>query len=123
MTPVWDEPFGQVVAEALACGTPVVAIARGGLGQTFSGVEGVHLVAPRANPRAQVADLAAALRPLLALRSDPAAAEQARSIARAQALERFSFDRTVDALERRYRRLAARAPRRGGARSDLAAGA
>ncbi|WAL39409.1 glycosyltransferase [Brevibacterium sp. BRM-1] len=123
VTPVWDEPFGQVVAEALACGTPVVAIARGGLGQTFSGVEGVHLVAPRANPRAQVADLAAALRPLLALRSDPAAAEQARSIARAQALERFSFDRTVDALERRYRRLAARAPRRGGARSDLAAGA
>jgi glycosyltransferase involved in cell wall biosynthesis len=26
VTPLWDEPFGLVVAEALACGTPVVAM-------------------------------------------------------------------------------------------------
>ena len=31
ITPCWDEPFGLVVAEALACGTPVAAFARGAI--------------------------------------------------------------------------------------------
>ena len=30
-TPRWEEPFGLVVAEALACGTPVAGFARGAL--------------------------------------------------------------------------------------------
>lgn len=30
-TPCWDEPYGLVVAEALACGTPVAAFRRGGV--------------------------------------------------------------------------------------------
>jgi glycosyltransferase involved in cell wall biosynthesis len=30
-TPRWEEPYGLVVAEALACGTPVAAFRRGGV--------------------------------------------------------------------------------------------
>lgn len=30
-TPCWEEPYGLVVAEALACGTPVAAFRRGGV--------------------------------------------------------------------------------------------
>lgn len=32
-TPCWEEPYGLVVAEALACGTPVAAFARGAIPQ------------------------------------------------------------------------------------------
>jgi glycosyltransferase involved in cell wall biosynthesis len=31
VSPCWEEPFGLVVAEALACGTPVAAFRRGGV--------------------------------------------------------------------------------------------
>jgi len=33
VTPAWDEPFGLVVAEALACGTPVAAFDRGAMSE------------------------------------------------------------------------------------------
>jgi glycosyltransferase involved in cell wall biosynthesis len=42
----WDEPFGMAAADAQACGTPVVAFKRGGLGEIIvDGVTG-FLVAP-----------------------------------------------------------------------------
>ena len=46
VTPVWDEPYGLVVAEALACGTPVVAFARGGIPEVLDDVRCGALVAP-----------------------------------------------------------------------------
>lgn len=37
VTPRWDEPYGLVVAESLACGTPVVAFRRGGIPEIVDG--------------------------------------------------------------------------------------
>lgn len=36
VTPTWEEPFGLVVIEAMACGTPVAALARGGVAEILS---------------------------------------------------------------------------------------
>lgn len=41
VTPAWDEPYGLVAAEALACGTPVLALDRGGLREVVGPGTGV----------------------------------------------------------------------------------
>jgi len=40
-TPRWDEPYGLVVAEALACGVPVAAFARGAIPEIIDRASGV----------------------------------------------------------------------------------
>ena len=40
-TPCWDEPYGLVAAEALACGTPVCGFARGGMTEVVGPGAGV----------------------------------------------------------------------------------
>ncbi|HUD95807.1 glycosyltransferase [Sphingobium sp.] len=40
-TPTWDEPYGLVVAEALACGVPVAAFARGAISEILDASCGV----------------------------------------------------------------------------------
>lgn len=44
VTPAWDEPYGLVAAEALACGTPVLGFDRGGLAEVV-GSDCARLVA------------------------------------------------------------------------------
>lgn len=66
----WDEPFGIVFAEALACGTPVIACPRGALPEIVRhGVEG-FLIRDTAEACAAVAELAAIDRRACRLRAE-----------------------------------------------------
>lgn len=97
VTPAWDEPYGLVAAEALSCGTPVAAYARGGLPEVLSEATG------RLAPSGDVAALAVAIR-------DAAALDRTRC--REHAVSHLSLARMVDRYEELYsqimrRRLAA----------------
>jgi glycosyltransferase involved in cell wall biosynthesis len=86
----WDEPFGIVMAEALACGTPVVGLARGSVPEVVDdGVTGFV--------GATVEDLAAAVAKLDAI--DRAACRRA-------AEERYSDAVVVSHYEALYRDVA-----------------
>lgn len=90
VTPAWDEPYGLVAAEALACGTPVAAYARGGLPEVLSDDTG------RLAPGGDVDALALAIGEALTL-------DRARCRARAE--DALSLERMVDAYEDLYVRL------------------
>jgi glycosyltransferase involved in cell wall biosynthesis len=65
VTPAWDEPFGQVAAEAAMSGTPVVAFDRGGISEVLRPHVGqrVGIVVPAGDVEA----MAAALGPATAM--------------------------------------------------------
>lgn len=92
VTPAWDEPYGLVAAEALACGTPVAAYARGGLPEVLSPDTG-RLAMP-----GDVAMLAAAMTDALTLD---------RTRCRAHAEDNLSLTRMVDLYEDLYLELLA----------------
>jgi len=90
------EPFGLVMAEAMACGTPVAALDRGAVCEVVdAGVTG-HVFD-------SLDALVQGLQSVLALD---------RAAVRARALERFDPDRMVDAYLGVYARLAASRPGR-----------
>ena len=91
VTPVWDEPYGLVVAEALACGTPVVAFDRGGIPEVLTDPAVGSLVPP-----GDVVGMAEAVRRSVLLDRD-----DVRSYA-----ERYlSLDRMITRYERLYAQL------------------
>jgi glycosyltransferase involved in cell wall biosynthesis len=90
VTPIWDEPYGLVVAEALACGTPVAAFARGGIPEVLTPDCG-RLVPPD--------DVEALVRAI------PETVGLSRAAARARAGEHCSEHIMVDAYVNTYRRL------------------
>ena len=85
------EPFGLAPLEANACGTPVVALAEGGVRETIvSGENG--LLVPNARPEM----VAAALRKII---EDPELAAQLRRQARATVLSRWKNSAAAERLE------------------------
>ena len=60
VTPQWDEPYGLVAAEAMACGTPVAAYARGGLNEIVTPETGRLAVSTDVRALAAAVDQAAA---------------------------------------------------------------
>lgn len=102
VTPVWEEPFGQVVVESLACGTPVVGIRRGGMGQVFGNEDDVRLVEPSRFEALQVARLARETRKTLALHRETEERDRLRRRARYRAVRHFSMEAAVDAIEEVY---------------------
>lgn len=87
VTPAWDEPYGLVAAEALSCGTPVAAYARGGLPEVLSHDTG------RLAPADNVDLLAQALQEAALLDRDRC---------RQRAVAELSLDRMVDRYEDLY---------------------
>jgi glycosyltransferase involved in cell wall biosynthesis len=93
VTPEWDEPYGLVAAEAMSCGTPVAAYARGAL---------TELVVPSVGELAVPGDVGS-LATALAL-----ARTRDRDAVRAHALQHCSLERMVDDYERLYASLQGR---------------
>lgn len=79
VTPVWSEPFGLVMAEALMTGTPVVAFDSGGASEVLAGLPGTAVV-----PAADVDALADAAMTLSGLSGRGLARERVRDAAAAR---------------------------------------
>lgn len=92
VSPCWDEPYGLVVAEALACGTPVAGFARGALPEILTPECGVLV------PPGDVDALAEAI---------PRAAALDRTAARLRAETHCSIEAMTDGYEALYERMCA----------------
>ncbi|MBI4122555.1 MAG: glycosyltransferase family 4 protein [Parcubacteria group bacterium] len=89
----WDEPFGLVMIEAMACGTPVLAFKRGSVPEVIkNGVTGFIVRNER--------EMAASVKKLYAM---PEADYQAmRRACRAHVEKHFSLERMVEEYETAY---------------------
>ncbi|MFI6507427.1 glycosyltransferase family 4 protein [Streptosporangium sp. NPDC050855] len=101
---LWEEPFGMVMIEAMACGTPVVALGRGAVPEVI--VDGVTGFV-----RSDPAGLPAAIEAAGTL--DPRAC-------RSRVERFFSVETMTRGYEAIYRRTIAGLPRRAGESRDLA---
>jgi glycosyltransferase involved in cell wall biosynthesis len=107
----WEEPFGFVFVEAMACGTPVIAYGRGSVPEIVEdGVTGFVVNPSDTDKRGDFtvkttgpAGIREAMDRLSAL--SPAAYRAMRLAARNRAVSRFGSETMVEGYERLYRRL------------------
>ena len=90
VTPMWDEPYGLVVAEAMSCGTPVVAFDRGGVPELVGNTGG------RLVPPGDVTAMAQAIQTAITL---------PRTQIRRRAVRRCSLTSMLDAYLTLYRQM------------------
>ncbi len=88
----WDEPFGLVAAESLACATPVATTGRGALRDVVDADVGAH----GSTDACELADAIVAAR------------TRSRRLCHARAVERFDIERMIDRYEQLLRDAAAR---------------
>lgn len=86
----WEEPFGLVIPESLACGTPVIAFKRGSVPELLRDGKTGYIVKT-------VPQMIAAVKKIRRIK---------RSICRKEAERRFSLDRMIDDYARLLTRLA-----------------
>jgi glycosyltransferase involved in cell wall biosynthesis len=88
---LWDEPFGRVIIEAMACGTPVVASKVGGIPEILNNEFSSHLIEP-----GNEQDLFQTLNQILDWRiHDPELGKRCRE----HILSQFSLEKMVDGIE------------------------
>jgi glycosyltransferase involved in cell wall biosynthesis len=94
---VWKEPFGMPVAEAMACGTPVVATRSGGITEIIEHGKTGFLV-ERGDP-SSLADA------ILLLLEDQNLRKSMGKAGRQRAVELFTWDRIAQVLVSCYRQI------------------
>jgi len=105
VTPMWEEPFGLVIAEALATGTPVAAFDIGGVSEVLAGMPGSVTVTP--GDVVALAKAAAGLAaegigdPLTRVRTRRAAVDQHSLVQRYREVERVLAHVAQPAVARR----------------------
>jgi glycosyltransferase involved in cell wall biosynthesis len=97
------EPFGLTPLEAMACETPVVAVAEGGFRETIRDGEDGLLV--ERSPTAMAAAIAR-------VRDDPELADRLGRTGRAKVLRDWTWERTARGFDAQLRQLVAAGPRR-----------
>jgi glycosyltransferase involved in cell wall biosynthesis len=95
--PIWNEPFGMPVLEAMAAGVPVISTLSGGIPEIVVDGETGLLV--------ERGDASALVEAILRLLSDEELRKSMGKAARKRAVELFSWERVVENLLNQYKKI------------------